>query len=674
MRSKFVPMTCYFWAVAAIACLPFRLEAQQRTLSDAPTNSEYVVSVPSVHRLRGILLTEVDSVLTTTPDLVPDITGVSMGAVKVTVFDQDEDNAEVRVDVCNKLRKTERRKRQEYRARKRSLPPRVYSCAPNGTLKISGVTPNDSMYSLLWGMNQANDVDINMPQAWELSTGNPSVVIAVIDSGVDYNHPDLAANMWRNPGEIPGNGVDDDANGVIDDVFGYNAITGSGNPMDDNSHGTHCAGTIAGKGNNGFGVVGVNWNAQIMAVKFLNGSGSGNLFDAIRAIDYTTGMRDRGINVVLSSNSWGGGGYWTPLRDAIVRNSNAGMIFVAAAGNSSHNNDVPDGSSYPSAYDVSNIVSVAAIDQNGGLAYFSNYGANSVDIGAPGVMIQSTTPNGNYEYKSGTSMATPHVSGALGLLIGRSPGLSVSEYINILLTTGKPLSSLSGKVKSGKLMNVYAMLNAAAPVTPTPTPTSTQTPTPGPPTSTPTATFTPTTTPTPTATSTPTSTPTPKPYDISGRVVDKNGVGISGAIISVASSRGQTGVAQSGAGGNYIVPAILGPSSYQAAVTAPGQTFIPYSGVLPDTTTVNFVAVENQYSISGKVVSPSGTGLAGIQVRLVESNATVTTDSQGRFSFSLPRDSAYHIQLVSASYDMQPSEFVGTVTGNIRRISVGRTG
>jgi subtilisin family serine protease len=645
----------------------------QAQANDNVRDLEFVVSVPSVERLRGILLVAVDQTLEKTPDLVPDITGESLGAVKVTVFDQNEDNADVRPDVCAELRKKERAERREFAAGLRALPPRVYSCAPNGQLSVSApVTPNDSMFSLLWGMHQSNNIDMNMPEAWGLTTGNSSVVIAVIDTGVDYTHPDLSANMWRNPGETAGNGIDDDGNGVIDDVYGFNSITNGGDPKDDHGHGSHCSGTIAGVGNNGTGVVGVSWNAKIMAVKFLASNGSGNLFDAIESIDYVTNMKNRGVNVVLSNNSWGGGGFWTPLRDAIVRHSNAGLLFVAAAGNSSTNTDVSP--SYPGGYDVGNVVSVAAIDQNGALAYFSNYGATTVDIAAPGVMIQSTAPNGGYQYMSGTSMAAPHISGALGLLIGRTPGLAMSQYINLLYQTGKPLASLNGKVATGKIADVFAMLNGASPATPTPVPTPTRTPTPGPPTPTPTATATPTVTPTPTLTRTPTATPTPKPYNISGRVVDTNGVGVTGALVTFVSNRGQIIVAQSGAGGNYVIANLLGPTSYTASVSAAGKSFSPYSGTLPETTTVNFVAIEQSYTVSGQVVSPTGQFLANIQVRLVESNAVVITDSTGKFSFNLSRDSEYHIQLVSPSYDLYPSEMVGVVMGDVKRLSVGRTG
>jgi subtilisin family serine protease len=175
-----------------------------------------------------------------------------------------------------------------------------------------------------------SDADIDAPEAWDISTGSSEVIVAVIDTGVDYNHVDLAANMWSNPGEIPGNGIDDDGNGYVDDVHGINAINNSGDPMDDHGHGTHCAGTIAAVGNNGQGVVGVNWTAKIMALKFLNSSGVGNDADAIQTIDYILAL---GINVPVLSNSWGGGAYNQALYDAIEAAKNAGMLFVAAAGN-----------------------------------------------------------------------------------------------------------------------------------------------------------------------------------------------------------------------------------------------------------------------------------------------------------------------------------------------------
>ena len=333
------------------------------------------------------------------------------------------------------------------------------SCSPNFRLKALETIPNDPGSSDLWGMTSAEG--ISAPRAWDLSTGSNSIVVAVIDTGVDYSHPDLAANMWHNPGEVPGNGVDDDLNGYVDDVYGVNTITGAaqpGNPMDDHYHGTHVAGTIGAVGNNGIGVVGVSPHVKIMALKFLSASGSGSLAGAIKAIDYATMMRiNYGINVRLSNNSWGGGGYSTPLEQAISRAKAAGIIFVAAAGNDGADSDASP--MYPAGYDVDNIVAVAAINRDQNLASFSNYGATSVDIAAPGVSIYSTSPNSGYQSLSGTSMATPHVAGALALLLGYQPSLSYLQAIDRVYLSGLNRTSLVDSLSGVPLVRTQRALN-----------------------------------------------------------------------------------------------------------------------------------------------------------------------------------------------------------------------
>jgi len=343
---------------------------------------------------------------------------------------------------------------------------------PDFVLKASS-TPNDSRYGELWGLNNTGgsggtaDVDIDAPEAWELTTGDSNMVVGVVDTGVLYNHPDLANNMWRNPGEIAGNGVDDDGNGVIDDVYGYNAINNTGNPLDDNSHGTHCAGTIAAVGNNSSGVVGVAYGVKIMALKFLSASGSGSTSDAIKAINYAIAQKQKGVNIRVLSNSWGGGGNSTSLQNAISQAASNGIMFIAAAGNEGANNDSI--STYPANYNVSNVISVAAIDRAGNLASFSNYGSSKVHVAAPGVGILSTvTPNGYASY-NGTSMATPHVAGVAALLLSREPNLSVSTVKTRIISSAKPLSSLNGLVQSGGMVSAYRALGSS--LTPAP-PTS----------------------------------------------------------------------------------------------------------------------------------------------------------------------------------------------------------
>lgn len=321
-------------------------------------------------------------------------------------------------------------------------------------------TPNDTSFGSLWGLNNIgqsggrSDADVDAPEAWNTSTGSGNFVVGIIDTGIDYNHPDLAANMWTNPGEIAGNGIDDDRNGYVDDLRGYDFANNDADPMDDNGHGTHVAGTIGAVGNNGVGVTGVNWRVKMAALKFLDASGSGYTSDAVRALDYAVA---KGIRV--TNNSWGGGGDSSSLRTAIQRAQTAGSIFVAAAGNDGQNTDVTV--SYPASYSYDNIVSVAATDRNDALASFSNYGATTVDIAAPGVSILSTTPNNTYSTYNGTSMATPHVTGVVALVWDRNPTWTYRQVINQVLSTADPVTGLSGKVATGGRLNAAKAIGAA---------------------------------------------------------------------------------------------------------------------------------------------------------------------------------------------------------------------
>ena len=301
---------------------------------------------------------------------------------------------------------------------------------------------NDTYWSSLWGLQK-----LGLPEAWDL--GSPAeVIVAVIDSGSTLDHPDLVNQFWTNPGEIAGNGTDDDNNGYIDDVHGANFINNTGNPADDHGHGTHVSGTIAAQKDNNLGVAGVAPNAKLMALRFLGATGGGYTSDAIKAIDYAVAKGAKVINA-----SWGGGGYDTALNDAITRAQTAGVLFVAAAGNSGVNADASP--MYPAAMTNPNIVSVAAIGQsswagsNDDLASFSNYGITSVDLGAPGVSIQSTYLSGGYTSMSGTSMASPHVAGVAAWLWGMFPAATYAQIKAALMQGVVPLASLAGKTVSG---------------------------------------------------------------------------------------------------------------------------------------------------------------------------------------------------------------------------------
>lgn len=287
-------------------------------------------------------------------------------------------------------------------------------------------TPNDPEFAQLGGLQ-----NINAPAAWTSTIGG-NVIVAVIDTGVDFRHPDLQQNMWVNVRERDGqSGVDDDGNGYVDDIHGYNFVDDNGSPYDGHGHGTHCAGTIAAVGNNGVGVVGVCWAARIMALKYLNDQGfGGSSYQAARAIDYAVANKAK-----IISASWGGPIASIELRNAIVRAQRAGVVFVAAAGN--ENRDVDGADNYPSGYEVDNIISVGAIDSKNRRASFSNFGVSKVDIGAPGVDILSLAPDGRYASMSGTSMATPHVAGALALLATAKPQFTGEELRDFIFQNSR---------------------------------------------------------------------------------------------------------------------------------------------------------------------------------------------------------------------------------------------
>jgi subtilisin family serine protease len=321
---------------------------------------------------------------------------------------------------------------------------------PNYIARVAGapsVTPDDPRYVQQYGPEQ-----IDAPEAWAYGTGSDTVIVADIDSGMDMTHPDLAGNLWTNAGEIAGNGVDDDGNGFVDDVHGWDFVNGDNDPTDDYFHGTHVAGTIGAVGDNGVGVAGMAWDVAIMPLKFIDANNFGTSFDAARAVEYATMM-----GAEVTSNSYGVGPA-TVLRDAIA----AGGLFVAAAGNNSSDNDKRG--FFPASFELDNIISVAAVDAYRELADFSNYGRRSVDLAAPGVNVMSTMPvwDGSYGYASGTSMATPHVAGAVALLMSLAPDLSLAEIKAALLNGVTPLASLQGKVLTGGELSVMGALDAIA--------------------------------------------------------------------------------------------------------------------------------------------------------------------------------------------------------------------
>ncbi len=336
---------------------------------------------------------------------------------------------------------------------------RVAYAEPNFVLRTD--VPNDPFMTRLWGLDNlgqtvnwsagAPDADIDAREAWSVSTGSPDVVVAVIDTGVELTHPDLAANIWVNEGEdCPGcrtNGTDDDGNGYVDDWRGWDFVNGDNNPTDDMGHGTHVSGTIAAVGNNGLGVAGVTWSTKIMPLKFLSAAGTGTVADAISAILYANAN-----GAAILNSSWGGDEFSQALLDAIEQTDANGALFVAAAGNSYVNTDLEP--NYPSDYEAENVVSVGATDQFDRRAWFSNYGTRTVDLGAPGTNIYSAWLGGSYRFQDGTSMATPHVAGAAALAKAVFPGASGIGLKALLLRTVDPISALAGTNRTGGRLNV----------------------------------------------------------------------------------------------------------------------------------------------------------------------------------------------------------------------------
>ena len=332
---------------------------------------------------------------------------------------------------------------------------------PDFVVTVNAI-PNDPLFEDLWGLNNTGqtsgteDADIDAVEAWDVGTGSSDVVVAVIDTGIDYTHPDLIDNIWVNPGEIAGDGIDNDGNGFIDDIHGWDFAYNDSDPYDRQGHGTHVAGTIGASGNNGIGVTGVSQDVSLMAIKFLNDSGSGTTSGAIRAIEYTNLMKQRGTNIVLTNNSWGGGGYSSSLRSVIADAMDLDILFVAAAGNESTSSH-----SYPAGYDLDNIISVASTDRYDELSSFSNFSTSWVDLAAPGSSILSTRAGGGYETLSGTSMASPHVAGAAALLAAVRPDLSALEIKAQLLENVDHLPQLSSRVATSGRLNVNSLFSAS---------------------------------------------------------------------------------------------------------------------------------------------------------------------------------------------------------------------
>lgn len=320
--------------------------------------------------------------------------------------------------------------------------------------------PDDPQFEQQWALNNLGDnngkagADIGALNAWKKTHGSNDVVVAVLDSGVDYTHIDLQSNMWLRPDNVPA--YADDELGVFNDQHGYNGTDQYADPMDDNGHGTHCAGIIGAEGDNSEGIAGINWHVQIMPLKFLGRGGFGTTADAIKAINYAIDRKKHGVNVRVINASWGGTSKSKALEDAISAAGDAGILFVAAAGNDGSNNDSRP--HYPSNYDLPNVISVAALDRTDTLTSFSNFGVKTVHVAAPGKDILSTWLGDAYRDASGTSMAAPQVSGEAALILSKEPNLSVEKLKARILKSVDKIESLNGKVMSGGRINAAKAL------------------------------------------------------------------------------------------------------------------------------------------------------------------------------------------------------------------------
>jgi subtilisin family serine protease len=584
------------------------------------------------------------------------------------------DEVEGSFDLCRRLRAENRaaRRNGDHIAAAR-IPVR---CDCDRVIEVAQTTnlPNDPRLSELWGLP-----NIGAPQAWVRTTGSPDVIVAVADTGVDYTHPDLQGNIWTNPGEIAGNGVDDDGNGYIDDTRGWDFAYNDNNPSDIHGHGTHCAGTIGARGNNGNLIVGVNWNVKIIPIKVLNDQGSGSFEWAATAMNYLSDLRARGHNIVLASNSWGGiaplNSYSVSrLSTSIETMRTRGILFVAAAGNNGQPLSSFDYA--PAEIDRSNVITVGAIDSNNNRASFSNYGPE-VDIMAPGVAILSLLPGNQTASWNGTSMATPHVAGVLALVKAAQPHLDWDQLRDIVYAAAFRRSQLVSLAHEGRALNAFGAVSLAdAPewqpgVRPTPTPFPTATPTPTPtPLPTATATRTPTPTPMPTATQT----PLPGPYTVAVQVLESYGGGaprpaVSGFCRLVLSSGFQFGRNVDSSGTCSFQNVSNSAVNFTLSVTVDGHPEQVQSGYLRSSLQLTTTFALETTVLSGEVVDADRVPVSGVTVS-PEGFSPVITDSQGRYQINLPVGREYALRFTKTDYAFENWRFRETLTGPTHRVAV----
>lgn len=473
-------------------------------------------------------------------------------------------------------------------------------------------TPDkDPLYSQQWHLPK-----IKAPEAWNVTTGDSKVVVAVLDTGVDLKHPDLVKNLWKNPGEVSGNGKDDDKNGYIDDVYGLNAIDPSLPPQDDDGHGTHCAGIIGAVGNNSIDVAGVSWNVKIISLKFLNERGEGPDADAIKCIEYAVKLKKKGVNLRVISNSWTGPLDNPPLKEAFRLAESNGILNVCAAGNDEPGHNIDLEPAYPAAYSFNSIITVAASNANDELAGFSNYGTKQVDLAAPGTAILSLKLGGGTVAMEGTSMATPLVAGAAALIASREPGLTYKDIKARILNTADRIPALKGKVLTGARLNLYrAVANAT--------------------------------------------------LSISGQVYRLNGttkVPLAGALIKLNNKA----LTSSDKNGKYVVND-LPPATYAMTATLKGYGFNAASVAMPRPSgtpgapngVVDFPATtvpSALYSLSGYALGPDGAPHKNVSIFLSGSPVPIaTTGTNGKYTINDRAAGTYKLTATSPNVLWTPS-------------------
>ena len=660
----------------------------QSTLAQSTTcrSGEYVLSLSNISPKRERAVDVFENAL-------QDVAGDSAAAIvadqttsSLLVVNQDE-NASTAVDAddanaaCRALRHNARQDLLAAResglnelAAKRE---RFISCSCNVILNQYAQPPSDPLFSYQWHL-AANTTTINnndVAGMWRANhTAAPSVVVAITDSGVEYDHADLAQNMWRNTAEIAANGIDDDHNGYIDDIYGARIVANvkGGDPRDDNGHGTHCAGIIGARANNGIGLSGVLWDTKMMAVKFLDSHGSGDLFDGVAALDYILAQRNRGVNVRVVNASWGAGVYIQPLYDAIARLNSAGVMFVAAAGNAGQNNDTS--LAYPANYALPNVISVMAMDQNGRVTPWSNYGYSHDEVMAPGDNIGSTYIGGAYKYMSGTSMAAPQISAIIAAGFEYKPNASVAQMRAALLATTNepfdnygvcPLNQFGRDCKLVRAPLLFSALDGAPPPAPVISPTAAPT-------------MQPTVAPTqPAPTPQPTATAQPGPVTITGTISDSSSYGqtqfpklVAGARI-VFTWSGGTIVRYSSASGKFSLPAVLSGGTYTITISRAGFEEQRLTGNLTNNLNLQVVSRRKTYSISGRVMLGDQTPLAGVTV-MDENIGATATDSQGRFELRAPYGYHYDLDASRMGLAFKGVRLSGSVEGDVERVFVAQ--